>query len=199
VSFERLFKADMLTEGFGTARYTRAFRERAHISKSKLEMYSNVRYLNVKGLYTARYVDDLSVRYASALNMSYDLLISIFDVDRSESLICRSFKFDANMKSQIERYLDSIRGRRPNLEARLIGLQNNQEHGFLFDVAELIASRGLPLVEVDLFGDELRHIAIDTKLGVGYNVLLEDRLYKALELKNKMTIEQFERSIMQNP
>ena len=197
MSFEHLFKTVMLSEDFGKERYMQRYKERAHMSKSRLDAYSNVRYLDVNANYMNSYRDELSVRYASALNISYDLLVSLFNVDTGDTLVCRTFGSDENMKSFMGKYLASLGKKGQNLEVRLIGMQSGQEHGYLYDLAEMISAKSLPLVEVDLFGDEVRHIAIDTKLGVSYNVLLENRLYKAMELKNATTIEQFERSLTQ--
>ncbi|MCL4404741.1 hypothetical protein M1583_02000, partial [Candidatus Marsarchaeota archaeon] len=57
--------------------------------------------------------------------------------------------------------------------------------------------RGIPLVEADLFGNEVRHIAFDAKQGMSFNVLVNNMNYKPGELVNKMTIDQFERSLKQ--
>lgn len=198
MSFERLFKTDMLVENFNKKRYVRSFKDRANISRVKLDTYSDVSYLNIGDKYTTRYENALSTRYASALRMSYDLLISVFNVNTRDSLICRTFRFDASAKSFIDKHLESMEKKRPNIEVRLIGMQSGQEYSYLYEIAELISSKKLPLVEVDLFGGELRHIAMDTKLGMSFNVLLDNRLYRAGELKNTMTTEQFERGPAQN-
>jgi hypothetical protein len=54
-------------------------------------------------------------------------------------------------------------------------------------------SKKMKLVEVDIFGTNTRHIAIDAKLGTSYNILMEDRLYRAGELVNNLTMENFEK------
>jgi hypothetical protein len=76
-------------------------------------------------------------------------------------------------------------------------MQTGQEFNALYDISDMVCANGLQLVEVDLFGDETRDIAFDTKLGTSHNVLIYDRLYRAGELKNGMTMEQFERNFVQ--
>ena len=193
MTFEKLFKTDLLGKDFGKDRYLRCYRERANISKSKIDAYSNVRYLERNDHHSIKY-DALSTRYSSALVLNYDLFISFYNVDTRESLACRTFMLDLSMKSVVEKYLQSMKlKRQDNIEARIIGMQAGQEFNFLYDLAELINSKGIKLAEVDLFGTELRHIAFDAKLGTTCNVLVEDRLYRAGELRNTMTMEQFER------
>ena len=191
MSFEKLFKTAILGKDFNNSRYLRCYKERSNISKSKLDTYSNVRYLERDDHFIAKY-NPLSTRYSSALSLSYDLLVSFYNVDTRESLTCRTFMLDMGMKSVMEKYLQLMRLRKQdNIEARIMGMQSGQDFSYLYDISELIDSRGIKLVEVDLFGTELRHIAFDTKLGTSHDVLVEDRLYRAGELRNAMTMAQF--------
>ena len=74
-------------------------------------------------------------------------------------------------------------------------MQKNQDFYFVINqVMDFIVENKIRLVEIDLFGENTRHIAIDTKLGTSFNVLMEDRLYRPGELVNSMTVENFERT-----
>ena len=199
MSFERLFKSDMLYKDFNKKRYTRRFKERANISKIKLDTFANVRYLNVNDHHTALYDSPVATRYVAALNMSYDLLMSVYDVDTKSMIIHRLFGIDQNFVGSTDKYLRQFKNRKPNVEVRLIGMQDNEDYNYLYEIAELLTSKELPLVEVDLFGAEQRHIAIDAKLGMSFNVLMEDRIYRAGELANTLTLEQFQKSLMKAP
>ena len=85
---------------------------------------------------------------------------------------------------------------RPNVEARIMGLQNGEDHAFLGGLLGFLSKQGIRLIEADLFGEETRHVAIDLKTGASYNVLLEDRHYRAGELVNRMTIDDFARTLI---
>jgi hypothetical protein len=195
LSFEKLFKDDLTSKDFSSARYVRDYKGRPNISKSALDADSNTTYLDNLGTWTTRYVDALSVRYVSVLNLSYDFLVSFFDVNTHESLVCRTFRSDAATKSLMTKYLSLMKPKKPNIEARIIGMQTGQDYSNLYDLAELIDSHRVQLVEVDLFGSDVRHVAFDTKLGMSFEVLVEDILYKPGEFRNTMTLEQFERGM----
>lgn len=199
MSFERLFRNDLLVKDFNKQRYVRGFKGRANISKAKLDTYSNVRYLKVKETHITRYDSELAPRYAAALDTSYDMLLSIFDVNARNTIIFRTFGPDQTLRGSIDKYLLPLRRGGPNVEVRIIGMQNGEEYSHLYEIAELLNSKGLPLLEVDLFGTETRHIAFDTKLGMSFNVLVNDRLYRPGELANNLTLEQFEKSISPAP
>jgi hypothetical protein len=49
-------------------------------------------------------------------------------------------------------------------------------------------------MEVDLFGEEKRHIVMDMKTGLSYDLLLENRIYRPGELKNDEKEEDFQSS-----
>ncbi len=85
--------------------------------------------------------------------------------------------------------------RRPNFEARVIGLQNGENTGELMELLRLLERERLQVFEVDLFGADTRHIAMDAKVGMSFNILMEDRLYKPGELQNRLTEDQFERAL----
>jgi hypothetical protein len=195
LSFEKLFKSDLNSKDFGNVRYVRNYKGRSNMSKSALDADSNTVYLEKLGTRAARYDSALSVRYMATLNLSYDFIVSLFNVNTRDALMCRAFRFDADTKTQITKYLNLMRMKRPNIEARIIGMQNGQDYSHLYDLAALLDLRKVQLVEVDLFGGDLRHVAFDTKLGMSFEVLTEDMLYKPGEFRNTMTLEQFERGM----
>ena len=51
------------------------------------------------------------------------------------------------------------------------------------------------LVEVDLFGNEVRHVAIDLKTGLSYNVLIKNIIYKPGELINNLSFDDFSKNV----
>ena len=49
-------------------------------------------------------------------------------------------------------------------------------------------------MEIDMFGEEKRHMAIDMKTGLSYDLLLENRIYRPGELKNDEKEDDFQSS-----
>ena len=96
----------------------------------------------------------------------------------------------------MERALKFVMSSGPDMEARIIGLQDGEEHGFLKDLLGFLSKHRIRLAEADLFGERIRHIAIDLKTGMSYNILLDDRIYKPSELVNRMTVEDFQRGLV---
>lgn len=188
---------DDLKKDVGKVEYKRNFKERVHISKSKIDTYSNAIYLKVGESKYIYFSNDIETRYIAAVNMTYDLLISIFDANTRKSFAYRAYKYDDSIIQEMEKFVKQLKKDKPNLEARIIGFQNNEEDSgkFLAKLADFFVSNNIKLLEVDLFNTNIRHIALDTKLGTTYNVLLEDRLYRAGELINSMTNENFENSL----
>jgi len=179
LSFEGIFGRDIAAVDFGTDRYLRCSKERTHISRAVLDTYSNAVYLSVGKFHKGAYQSPADVRYVAATSMSYDMLMSVYDVNTRNMFACRLFGFEESTRAMLGSYIDSLKKLKPNLEARLIGLQSKQSFVYLSRVA----------------GSETRHIAIDMKLGVSHDVLLENRLYRPGELINMTTLEQFERSL----
>ena len=50
-------------------------------------------------------------------------------------------------------------------------------------------------MEIDLFGTDKRHIALDLKTGTSYDLFLENRIYRPGELANSEKEEDFQRSV----
>lgn len=123
---------------------------------------------------------DEGSRYILAKDITFDLLLSIYDVNSGSVLAARiTNNLNATEWSRIFAMLRVVKV--PNFEFRLIGLQDGCTAGL--GAAEQLRKRlAGRFVEFDLFGTNIRHIAIDTKTGVPYDLLLLNRLYRAGEL-----------------
>lgn len=196
LSFEHILKKDLGGE-IGSNEYRHDFKERAHISKSKIDEYSNAFYLGVGKSKAIHYKDETETRYIAAMGMTYDTVISVYDVNTRNIVVCRAFKYGDAERAVLGGFAGSLKKARPNLEARIIGLQTNQKDvaAMLNELADFFLANKVKLVEVDLFGTNTRHIAMDAKLGTSYNILADDRLYRPGELVNNMTLENFEGSL----
>jgi hypothetical protein len=193
VGFENLLKDNIKNEDLNKSRYVITSKGRPHVSKSKIDTYSNAIYLNLGESKTIIYSDRSDERYLATLNITYDILVSIFDVNTGKLFVYRTYKLDNAVKETIKKYIESMKKHKPNFEARIIGFQNNQD--FYLPIRELLSIfmlSGIEVVEVDLFGNEIRNISIDIKLGSTYNLLTNDRAYRPGELENNMTLENFE-------
>ena len=193
MTFEELLLDEMHGRDFGAQRYVRTFKKRPHVSKSKIDMYSNARYLEPGEFYSEAGYDELKTRYIASVSMTYDMMLSIYDVNSRSAAAARFTDFSANMERQLRVFVRSMK--RPNFEVRVFGLQDGQERGQLHRAVDFILGRKLQVYEADLFGKELRHVALDLHTGMSYNVLMMDRLYKPGELANGMTMEQFQKSL----
>ncbi len=183
-----------IREGMGAAAYTLAAKARAHISKEKLDANSNAFYLNTGESKSVAY-NQLLPRYIAAPGLTFDIAVSVFDVNSKSMLVLRSFALDRKHMGQISGFARSFKARKPMLEMRIIGMQNKQGGNQLSMLADAAKSEGIRIVEVDLFGANIRHIAFDSKLGVSHNILMENRIYRPGELANQQTLEMFERSL----
>ncbi len=193
MSFENALFEEMHGSGFGAGEYLRSFKARPHISKSKIDKYSNCTYLKVGDFFSIGRYKQTDRRYAAATQLSYDMLMSVYDVNTRSMAAARFLYFTDDLRVRFERFVKSVK--RANFEARIIGMQDGQNRDSVYTVSEFIEKSRLPLFEIDLFGKQLRHIAIDISSGMSYNVLLLDRIYRPGELSNSTTIEQFERSL----
>ncbi len=192
MSFENIFLAELRGNGFGSAEYTRTFKKRPHISKSKIDAYSNCGYLGSGAFFSANGYKQTDQRYIAATQLTYDMIISLYDVNSGSVAVARFAEFSTPLRTQLERFSASIK--RPNFEFRIIGMQDGQSLEPLYGISEMITQCKLHLFEADLFGKQTRHIAIDRHSGMSYSILLNDRVYKPGELANTMTLEQFQRS-----
>ncbi|MGC8568288.1 MAG: hypothetical protein ACP5RP_02210 [Candidatus Micrarchaeia archaeon] len=187
-----ILSKDTLSEEFGKSRYYKAIKPRPHISKSALDKYDSSRYMDNEDAYSVCY-SQYGKRYISTVNLSYDFALSLYEINSSSLEVIRAYK----MFKAPEMVLSAIRKLKKNwrykIEARIIGLQNNEQNNLFDDILEILDKESINLVEADIFGNELRHIAFDSKLGISYDVLLNDVLYKPGSLINTLTEDQFMR------
>ncbi|MCL5008365.1 MAG: hypothetical protein M1156_00540 [Candidatus Marsarchaeota archaeon] len=123
-------------------------------------------------------------RYLIAQSITFDVLLTIYDVNHSALLALRT---NANISDkemhQVSKLISGIK--RPNLEIRAIGAQNNAEN-FVQMLNKMHALKPNTLAEIDLFGNNIRHILIDSHTGMPYNLLLQNRIYRPGELVNNI-------------
>ena len=134
-----------------------------------------------------------SRRYIMIKDMTYDLMFTAYDINSRAVFAARiTENIDERDWSRIVSLLRRIRN--PNLEFRFIGLQNG--YADCLGVADRAARRLRGrFAEFDLFGTSTRHIALDTKTGVPYDLLLLDRIYRAGELACQVKLEDFKKTI----
>ena len=193
MGFEEVFRG-MIRPGMNVSECTLVSKGRPHISKAKIDRHSSARYIAVDALECAKYTSELDERYIAATDLSYDLLFSMHDVNSRKSIVYRTFQEVGLLHTAVKKDLAAF-GRKANIEARIIGLQNGQEFNMLKEISDFMAEHDIRLVEADLFGNSVRHVAIDTKLGMSLNILMENRIYRPGELVNNMTLENFEAAL----
>ncbi len=132
-------------------------------------------------------------RYILAKDLSYDLMATIYDVNTRSILAMRmSRDLSAPVITKMVKALARMKS--GNLEMRVIGLQNGRS-AYSLSIEVMHKESGAKLMEADLFGNETRHIAIDTKTGVTYNLLMLNRIYRPGELVCSVKPEDFARSV----
>ncbi len=182
-----VYRREAEKQDFGKARLQLASRQRIHASLSRIGGYASLLEMN-----QARSADYSEAgRYVLARGITRDLLITIYDVNTSQAVLLRPSK---ELGDSMARQVAGTVGKRrmKNLEMRAIGLQE-ADAGLLASIDRLHSLLKAPLVEADLFGNNTRHIAFDTKQGMCYDLLLLDRIYKPHELANSESAEDFER------
>ncbi|MGC8710292.1 MAG: hypothetical protein ACP5RF_01630 [Candidatus Micrarchaeia archaeon] len=180
-STERIF--------IGSRKSTYIPMERAHASIDSV--YGLHRELKPNTAFFQKETAD--IRYIVSTNITYDLFVSIFDVNSNSGFFIRSSMLLSNAtKANIRKYLDKFRNQ--NLEFRIIGMQNgyNELIDVISGLKKLVKGS---LVELDLFGNEIRHIAIDLETGHSYNLLLDNRIYKPGELINSQALQSFKSTV----
>ena len=182
MSFENIFKENL--EKLGNSRYWESYEDRAHISKQKLDKFKEVKYLVKEESLTFEYATVLSERYIAATNITDELFISVYDINSKRIFVQRFMVSDQDEDKleEFEIYLN--RNKDKSIEVRLFGMQNGANLRSLGRILNIILKYRVPVFEIDLFGNEIRHIAIDLKIGTSFNILMENRLYRPGELIN---------------
>ncbi len=130
-----------------------------------------------------------SARYILAKQITYDMLISIYDVNKRNAIAMRiTQQLTENATSKITAEIKK-KGMK-NIEIRIIGMQgiDPATQGAVDKIRTHVPGR---LMELDLFGNEVRHIALDLKTGASYDLLTENRHYGPAELINNNSAGDF--------
>jgi hypothetical protein len=187
MDFWKVYQNERVSDDFGQQRLCLRSRERIHASLSSVESYAT--NLEVNQAVSANYGE--GTRYVLAEDLTYDLLVSLYDVNSSSAILLRASspigkKALAEIRSRLGRL------RRPNLEMRAIGLQSG-DRTMLESIDRIHALANPGLQEVDLFGSSTRHLAFDLKTGMQLDLLSLNRIYLPDELANGLSIEGFGR------
>jgi hypothetical protein len=163
--------------------------ERKHTSLNMIKDRS--RELEPARMLAQAYSD--GTRYILAQDLTFDMVVSVYDVN-SRSMIAARVSREPKLKDweAMAKRLSTLK--KPNLEVRIIGLQNgSSEMTQIIEELHRHVESGR-LMEMDLFGTGIRHIAFDIKTGVSYNVLLLNRLYRAGELATQIGKDEFDKT-----
>lgn len=179
MDFWEVFREKARLEDFGKERLLMRTAERHNSSLDWVEDRSIE--LEEGRAFSAGYTEEK--RYVIAKNLSFGLVVTVYDVNSGSIIALRSpSALGTEAAEEIKRRVKRLEN--PNIEVRAIGLQDGD-----IEMAESLASlrgavNGGRLVELDLFGNETRNIAIDIKTGSSFNLLLLNRIYKPGELVN---------------
>ncbi len=178
MDFWKVFDEESMGMSFGSKQLTLNTNPRHNLSLKGIEDRSID--LIPDSCVFIRYSDER--RYITVKNLAFDMLIILFDVNASSTVALRT-SMDITRKdlSKISRIISKMKN--PNIEVRVLGLQNNHTKPVqvIYKIRKM--QKGI-LAEADMFGDNLRHITIDTKTGMVYDALLLNRVYRPGELAN---------------
>jgi len=138
---------------------------------------------------------NFNTRYIYAYNLTYDVLASVYSVSKESGVFFRTaLPLNKDEARIIKKLYSRLKDR--NTEIRIIGMQNKQANAkeFVKSILFLEKLGNSSLVEVDLFGNEVRHIAIDLKTGLSYNVLIKNIIYKPGDLINNLGFDEFSKN-----
>ncbi len=171
---------------FGSVREYLTSRDRIHLSLDSVEQYGLALQMNTGSSRSFKEEE----RYLLVTDMTRDLFVSIYDVNTQHAILLRfSEPLDEDVLKRVEHEVKNLK--KPNLETRVIGLQD-KETELLGTVERFHGMFKSSLMEIDLFGEETRHIVFDMKLGMTFNLLLLNRIYKQYELLNMTTKPEFD-------
>ncbi len=196
LTFESFLIGDLTGYDFNSKQYLLSFKARPHVSKEKVDSADGSVYINNGQQWSQIDYDEMKKRYICATSLTYEIFVSIYDVNSRSAFAARCTDFTKALAESMDAFIKKLK--KPNLEARIIGLQNKSDTDALLHISNWISKKKIPLFEIDLFGPSVRNIAIDLHTGMSFNILMENRLYKPGELENKTTLEQFQRTL-RNP
>jgi hypothetical protein len=186
----------MREPGFNSKAYVLTFKDflavtRNNISKEKLDRYGASYYNRVGEAHSTAYTSDLAVRYIAQTEVTNDIVMSVYEVSTLSLFVARFSAWSKDVEQQFSSFMGKFNDpKNRHFEARIAGMQNGQAYEGLSDIVRFVKANKLPLMEIDLFGSNIRHVAFDAKTGMSYNILLENRLYKPGELANKAMVQQ---------
>ncbi|MDE1825139.1 MAG: hypothetical protein KGH61_02440 [Candidatus Micrarchaeota archaeon] len=132
-------------------------------------------------------------RYLIAIGLSYEIMLTIFDVNSMSGIAMRIGK--VLDKSELELLGKKITSfGKANLEMRAIGMQSG-DSSLVAAVDQVRRLCKAKLIEVDFFGALSRNVAFDLRTGTCYDILMLDRAYKAGELVNAIKLEEYKATI----
>lgn len=184
MGFEGQVSADILKDQINLKVYAKTYKERVHVSYSSISNPVLSKELGINETCFIKYANQENPRYLIAKELTSDLLLTVYDINSSSLFAARLPSLNSKESKIIHKAILKLSKKPFNLEARLIGMQNGQDISMLQNALHILAHNKIPVTEFDLFGDQIRHIAVDSKLGMTLNVLLLDRIYRPGELKN---------------
>ncbi|MGC8648975.1 MAG: hypothetical protein ACP5UN_02025 [Candidatus Micrarchaeia archaeon] len=170
------------------------YKERQHISKKVLDKEGSI-YVDTDSLKEFHY-DPLGPKYVALTDLSYDFAISLYNFDSKQGVVYRFYKNIVENKKTFSKYLNDFALK--NTEARIFGMQNNYFNKQIRNILFLVFEKNIKFYEIDLFGTEIRNIALNIETGQTFDILMENKLYKPGDLATKITLEEFESKIKIN-
>ena len=179
----KAYRNESVNPSFGSARLQLRTGNRWNTSLATVEDRS----LDLEAGKALFQAHSLEKRYVLAKNITGDLLISIYDVNTFSAVILRPSML---LRKSDLGAISKRAVRFENVEVRLIGLQNGStDLGRV--ISDIEGAVGGALMEVDIFGNEIRNIAIDLKTGSSYELLLQNKIYGPADRINKETQDEF--------
>ncbi|MEM0148371.1 MAG: hypothetical protein QXY10_02135 [Candidatus Micrarchaeaceae archaeon] len=189
MSFENLLGKSIDAKSISRVRF--AYKDMPHISKSAMQRTGGYAELKIGASIVINQAS--KQRYVYASNVIYDAILSLYYVNAQLLFVGRFFSF-SGISKDVEEWLKPLKGKERFVEARLIGMQDASPIEELQKAMEAI--KGVPIMEADLFGSDIRHIAIDSKLGTSFFVFELDRAYRPGELSCNVSIEDFKSTML---
>jgi hypothetical protein len=191
MGLETLFVTKSLEPTFEKQKILLNYKERPHISKKVLDKEGSI-YVDTDSIKEFHY-DPLGPKYIAFTNLSYDCVISLYNFDSKQGVVYRFYEDIINNRELFSKYFNDLALK--NTEIRIIGMQNNYLNKQVRNKFFLIFTKKIKLYEIDLFGTEIRNIALNIETGQTFDILMENKLYKPGELTTKITLEEFESKI----
>lgn len=180
-----VYKAERSKAEFSNSRLYLTSRDRIQLSLSSVERYGIQLYMN-QGI-SKKFSEE--IRYVVTRDLTHDVFVSIYDVNTTNSTLLRFSEVLSN--SAVKKIAARVKKtKNPNLEMRVIGAQD-KELELTSSFEKLYSALKPNLVEIDLFGGETRHIVFDLKLGMSFNLLLLNRIYRPHELATTIRPEDY--------